>query len=186
MGKKNKSQRNRGGLGEDFEDAYSYDVDDSYDDDYSSFKKSKKKKKRSLRSKYDSYVEDYDSYDDDSYEDDSESRDDAETSVRFGESRYGGPELESSSQKSRKIRPVDRSAGSVASENFLDFGSDKELFQELKTSLKELRKEWKSANYRLGWLGRRVPSDERRLELMDRIEVLERILKTLLERLDYE
>ena len=73
MGKKKKSQGNRGGLGEDFEDSYEYDADyytdDGDDNDYSSHSKSKQKKEKKNRSD-DSYY-DEDSYDEDLYDEDS-------------------------------------------------------------------------------------------------------------------
>ena len=189
MGKRNKFQRNRGGLGEDFEYAYSYDVDDSYDDDYSSSKKSKRKKKRGLSQKYDSYDDD-DWYDDDHDADAAEKEgcSDTENGIfqrfRVRKSSSDDPTLETPSLNPRAFRPVGGLTDSNESETFFDSCSDKELFQELKTNLKTFRQEWKRVNYRLGWLGRRIPSDERRIELMDRIEELKRILDTLQDRLD--
>ncbi|MGN0930684.1 MAG: hypothetical protein ACI4NP_03090, partial [Thermoguttaceae bacterium] len=86
MGKKNKGNKNRGSLGDDFEDSYSYDSDDdSYQDYGRSNKKNKRNRNRGNDSYddygYDSYSNDggydnndyddsYDGYDD--YEDDAE------------------------------------------------------------------------------------------------------------------
>lgn len=78
MGKK-KGNKNRGGLGEDFEDSYEYDYDG---DDYQGYGKSKKNKRRNRdsRDEYDHSgygdYDDQDSYEDhDSYDDDQESYD---------------------------------------------------------------------------------------------------------------
>ena len=60
MGKKNKGNKNRGSLGDDFEDSYSYDSDD---DSYQDYGRSNKKNKRSRNRGNDSYDDyGYDSY----------------------------------------------------------------------------------------------------------------------------
>ena len=59
MGKKNKG-RNRGSLGEDFEDSYEYDAEDDGYQDYG--KKKNKRRNRDSNSGYDDYgYGDYDS-----------------------------------------------------------------------------------------------------------------------------
>ena len=52
MGKKNKGNKNRGSLGDDFEDSYSYDSDD---DSYQDYGRSNKKNKRNRNRGNDSY-----------------------------------------------------------------------------------------------------------------------------------
>ena len=95
MGKKNKGNKNRGSLGDDFEDSYSYDSDD---DSYQDYGRSNKKNKRNRNRGNDSYDDygydsysnggDYDSnyYDDsydgyDDYEEEAEDEEQEDTSL---------------------------------------------------------------------------------------------------------
>ena len=241
MGKKKKSQGNRGGLGKDFEDSYEYDADyytDDWDDvDYSSRSKSKRKKEKKNRSddsyydedtdaaaivsagtfssddsyydedSYDEDSYDEDSYDEDSYDEDSydensydeeNSYDDKQETASMNEiahvvrsektirgSYAGISALPRSLSFSRDVRTNDSNETNWRYGNNVVSSHDKELFKELKSNLKKLRRNWKNAWFRLGWFSKRIPSVEKQEELMIQIKELETILKTLTNRIKY-
>ena len=219
MGKKKKSQGNRGGLGKGFEDSYEYDADyytDDWDDvDYSSHSKSKRKKEKKNRSDdsyYDEDSYDEDSYDEDSYDEDSYDEDsydensyDEENSYddkqetasmneiahvvrseKTGMGSYAGVSASPRSWRfSRDVRMNDSNETNWRYGNNVVSSHDKELFKELKSNLKKLRRNWKNAWFRLGWFSKRIPSVEKQEELMIQIKELETILKTLTNRIKY-
>lgn len=214
MGKKKKSQGNRGGLGKGFEDSYEYDADyytDDWDDvDYSSHSKSKRKKEKKNRSDdsyYDEDSYDEDSYDEDSYDEDSydensydeeNSYDDKQEtasmneiahvvrSEKTGMGSYAGVSASPRSWRfSRDVRMNDSNETNWRYGNNVVSSHDKELFKELKSNLKKLRRNWKNAWFRLGWFSKRIPSVEKQEELMIQIKELETILKTLTNRIKY-
>ncbi len=95
MGKKNKG-RNRGSLGEDFEDSYEYDADDGGYQDYG--RKKNKRRNRDSNSDYGNYgydeygsdEDDDQDYDDYSHEEDGDETDDADSSSSYSsEPSYG-------------------------------------------------------------------------------------------------
>ena len=226
MGKKKKSQGNRGGLGKGFEDSYEYDADyytDDWDDvDYSSRSKSKRKKEKKNRSDDSYYDEDTDAaaivsagtfssddsyYDEDSYDEDSydENSYDEENSYdnkqetasmneiahvvrseKTGMGSYAGVSASPRSWRfSRDVRMNDSNETNWRYGNNVVSSHDKELFKELKSNLKKLRRNWKNAWFRLGWFSKRIPSVEKQEELMIQIKELETILKTLTNRIKY-
>lgn len=238
MGKKKKSQGNRGGLGKDFEDSYEYDADYYTDDvDYSSHSKSKRKKEKKNRSddsyydedtdaaaivsagtfssddsyydedSYDEDSYDEDSYDEDSYDEDSydensydeeNSYDDKQETASMNEiahvvrsentirGSYAGVSASPRSWRfSRDVRMNDSNETNWRYGNNVVSSHDKELFKELKSNLKKLRRNWKNAWFRLGWFSKRIPSVEKQEELMIQIKELETILKTLTNRIKY-
>ena len=226
MGKKKKSQGNRGGLGKDFEDSYEYDAgyytDDWDDVDYSSRSKSKRKKEKKNRSDdsyydedtdaaaivsagtfssddsyYDEDSYDEDSYDENSYDEENSYDDKQETasmneiahvvrSEKTGMGSYAGVSASPRSWRfSRDVRMNDSNETNWRYGNNVVSSHDKELFKELKSNLKKLRRNWKNAWFRLGWFSKRIPSVEKQEELMIQIKELETILKTLTNRIKY-
>lgn len=226
MGKKKKSQGNRGGLGKGFEDSYEYDADyytDDWDDvDYSSRSKSKRKKEKKNRSDDSYYDEDTDAaaivsagtfssddsyYDEDSYDEDSydensydeeNSYDNKQETASMNEiahvvrsektirGSYAGVSASPRSWRfSRDVRMNDSNETNWRYGNNVVSSHDKELFKELKSNLKKLRRNWKNAWFRLGWFSKRIPSVEKQEELMIQIKELETILKTLTNRIKY-
>ena len=102
MGKKNKG-RNRGSLGEDFEDSYEYDAEDDGYQDYG--KKKNKRRNRESNSGYDDYgYDDYNSEADDEQDYDAYDREEDEyetnDSSSHGASAYDRSESSSSSSQS--------------------------------------------------------------------------------------